>query len=468
MHGSRLVLSVAGVALAAGACAPATHLEPLPVLQSDAWSPHASDRGTLPDAPLAALLGSPELATLTQRALARNTDVTIAEARVDQARALLRGARQATLPSLSLSAGATRDRKFRDGLADIRDGFAQLDFSLDLDLFGKLRAQSNAALARSHAAELEAQATRLAVEGGVADAYVQRAALAQRLAILDHSIERAVEIERIIRVRVNEGAATKVDLGLQSIQLLNLREERSRLAQSLDQTRTALALLAGEEASLFELAPARLEDLARPDLAPPAPPILLAARPDVGAAEALIDAANGDVKAARASFFPQIGVSLSGLVGNLVDGPLAKSVTLGSSLLAPIFSRGKLESEYALASAVQVETVERYRQIILTALKEAEDARVAIDASAERAKLMTDLVAEAGTTARLANTQYIEGEQDVRYLLDAEQQLNDAEDAQVVAVQEQLAARIALYRAAGGFRGAALAQANAQSPRLAY
>jgi NodT family efflux transporter outer membrane factor (OMF) lipoprotein len=468
MQISRFALCAATAALAGGGCAPAVRLEPLPVLQSEGWSDHAADEGPVPSAPLAALLASPELGALTERALTRNADIGAAEARGGQARALLQAARQATLPGVSLSAGASRDRKFGDNLPDFRDAFAQLDFDLQLDLFGKLRAEKVAALARTHAAQLEAEAVRLAVEADVADAFVQRAALARRLAILDRSIERAVEIERIIRVRVDVGAANKVELGLQSIQLLDLREQRSRLVEALDQTRTALALLAGEEAPLFEMEPGRLEDLARPDLAPPPPAALLAARPDIGAAEALIEAANGDVHAARASFFPQIGVSLSGLLGNAIDGPLGKSVTLGSSLLAPIFSRGKLESEFAFASAVQAEAVERYRLAILSALKQAEDARGAIDRSAESARLMGEIVDQAGTTARLAHTQYVEGEEDVRYLLDAEQQLNAAQDAQVLATQEQLFARIALYRAAGGFRGAAIAQASPRAPRLAY
>ncbi|MEO6153190.1 MAG: efflux transporter outer membrane subunit [Croceibacterium sp.] len=467
MRGSRLSLCVATAALAASGCAPALRLEPLPVLASDSWSAHALDTGSVAAAPLATLLGSPELARLTDRALAYNPDIAIAAARVAQSSALLRAARQTSLPGVSLSAGASRERKVAATLPDFRDAFARLDVDLDLDLFGKLRAERTAAQARTYAAQLETDAVRLAVESDVASAFVQRAALAARVAILDSSIVRAAELERIVRVRVDEGAATKVDLGLQSIRLLNLREQQSRLAQALDQTRTALALLAGEEAPRFELAAGRLSDLQRPDLAPPAPAALLAARPDIAAAEALVAAANGDVGAARASFYPAVSVSLSGLVGNVITGPLSKAVTLGSALLAPIFSRGKLESQFAYASAVQVETVERYRQTILAALKETEDARGAIDRSAERARLVDQTVIQAQATARLANLRYIEGEEDLLSVLDAQQLQNDAEDAAVLASQEQLFARIALYRASGGARAGMLARAGG-NPRIAY
>jgi outer membrane protein TolC len=390
----------------------------------------------------------------------------MARAWVDQAAALLKTARQSALPEVSLLAGAGAERRGGVSTSDFRDAFARLDVDLDLDLFGKLAAERGAAAARTRAAELQRQAVMLAVEADVAQAYVQRAALARRLEILDGSIGRAAELERVIRIRLREGVATRVDLGLQSIQLLNLREDRSRLDQALGQTRTALALLAGEEAPLFELSPGRIDDLARPALSPPRPDRLLETRPDIAAAEVLIAAAAGDVRAARANFFPQVSIGLAG-VAELLSGSLGNSVTLGSSLLAPIFSRGRLEGEYAFATAAQVEAVERYRLAILAALTQVEDARSAIDHSAERALLLDEIVGQASTTARLANLQYLEGEEDLINVLDAQQLLNQAEDAAVLAMQEKLFARIALYRAAGGLRAGTVAQATGE-PRLAY
>jgi outer membrane protein TolC len=161
-----------------------------------------------------------------------------------------------------------------------------------------------------------------------------------------------------------------------------------------------------------------------------------------------------------------LGVSLSGLLDSALAAPLGRSLTIGSTLLAPIFSRGRLTSELEFASAAQVETVEQYRLAILRALKEAEDARSAIARSGERASLLREIVTEAGTTARLANLQYIEGEEDLLNVLDAQQLLNQAENAAVLATQEQLFARIALYRAAGGFHAGPLTQAP--NPRLAF
>lgn len=452
MHPARIVPAMTLAMLMAGGCAPTVQVDGPPPLASTSWSAPGD-----PPEPVGArfseLLGAPELVALTARALENNSDIRIGKARVEQSHALLRAARQAVLPEVSLAAGV--DRRLAKGASnplDFSNAFARLDLDLELDLFGRLSAGKHAAISRARAAELERQAIVLAVETDVAAAYVQRAALARRIAILDNNIERAVELDRIIRVRSAEGAATRVDQGLQSIRLLNLREEGSRLRQAMDQTRTALAILTGSEAPQFEVAAADMDSISIPQISPPPPPDLLAARPDVRAAEALIEAAKGDVAQARAAFFPQISFGIRSLLESAAGGPLGTSLSIGSSLLAPIFSRGRLNSEFRFASAVQVEAVERYRQAILTALAEVEDARSAGQRSAERAKLLEAIVEEARLTARLANVQYIEGDEDLQNVLDAETSLSEAEDAQAIGWQERLFAQIALYRSMGGYR----------------
>jgi|GEM_PF-2931281 len=432
-------------------CAPAVRLEtPAPVTASR-WSIPDDNSAPAP-APLAELLRAPELEALTKLALSNNSNIRIASARVAQSQALLRAARQSTLPDVALSAGAyqsigaTADRSF-----DFKNAFARLDVNLDLDVFGRLKAGKRAAYSRAYGAELERAAVTLAIEADVAAAYVQRTALARRVAILETNIERAVELDRVIRVRTAEGEATRVDQGLQAIQLLNLRDEASRLRQALDQTRTALAVLTGAEAPGFAVAPDNVDTMAIPQLSPPPPLNLLAARPDVRASEALIAAANGDVDQARAAFFPQVGVSIQGLLEGVTGSPFGKSVNVGSSLLGPIFNRGRLRSDLQFVTAVQAEVVEVYRQRVLTALAEVEDARNASERSAERAKLIGAIVEEARLTARLANVRYIEGEEDLLSVLNAQTSLSDAEDAQVIGWQEQMFAQIALYRAMGGY-----------------
>ena len=442
-------------ALACAGCAPSAHvIQPQP-LESTRWS-HAAD--DLPDsemaapANLAALLQSSDLAALTAAALKNNPDIAIASARIERSSALLGEARLAALPSLSASAGASQKLGLGGGAIDFRSAFASLHILIDIDPFGRIGGAKSAALARSRAADIQRELIQLAVETNVARVWVTRAALARRIQILDQAIGRAGELERVVHARYDAGAATRVDVGQQSIRVNNMRRDRSQLLEALDKTRTALATLCGAEAPKFEASPADIASFALPRLIPPAPGTLLAARPDVRASEALIAAANGDVRAARAAFYPSLSFSSQGLLAWATGGLLTTSVTLGASVLAPIFDRGRLNSNLRVAAADQVVAVEQYRQTVLNALTEVEDITTTIGAARDRALLIHQIVKEARLTARLARTQYIEGEEGLWTEIDAEQLLGDAESAEVLSLEERLLAQIALYQAMGGHR----------------
>jgi NodT family efflux transporter outer membrane factor (OMF) lipoprotein len=454
----RLRASISLAAFLCSGCVPHTELEVAPQIMSTTWSarsaPAAPAAAPVPTAvDLGAALHSAELSALLARAASANTDIAIAAARIRQARALLRVARGAMLPVVSASAGlsGTPTHRTATNPFDFSNAFGGIDISFDIDLFGAGRAERAAAAHRVRAAEFDRDTALLVVESEVARAYVQRSALAARLAILQANIAEAVELERIIRARFTAGDATRVDLGLQTIQVRQLQTDAQRLEQSLDHTRTALAVLIGEEAPRFALAPAPLESLRPPTIAPALPGELVTRRPDIRAAEARIDAAGGDVRQARAAFFPRLTLSASALTqAASLGGPLASTVSLGAGLLAPIFNRGRLRGNLEFAAARQVESVELYRQVLLTSLAEVEDALSAVDRSAARETLLIDVVSEARLTARLARMQYVGGEADLQRVLDAEQRLAEAEDARAVAQQERLEAAIDLYKALGG------------------
>jgi NodT family efflux transporter outer membrane factor (OMF) lipoprotein len=446
-------------ALLAAGCAPKMQLQVAPEVLSSDWSgmdgaaayASASDRSHL-----GAALGSAELSRLIDRALVQNPDVAIATARIDQARALLRIARSAMLPTVSASAGLSANRTDRPSDPfDFSNGFAGLDVSYELDLFGRGSAERRAGMERMRAAGFDRQSALLVIEAEVARAYVQRAALSDRMALLDRNIAQAAELERIIRARLNAGAANRVDLGLQTIQLRQLQTEKVRLAEALDQTRTALAVLAGEEAPRFQSAPAQLRAFTLPAFSPGSPGDLLTRRPDIRAAEARIQAAGGDVGQARAAFFPRLRLTGSGLAqAASFGGPLGSLLSMGADLLAPIFNRGALHGEFDGASARQRESVELYRRDLLSALAEVENALSSGRRSQERETLILQIVEEARLTARLARLSYIEGEADLRQVLDAESLLVQAEDARALVTQQRLEAAIDLFRATGGRAGA--------------
>jgi outer membrane protein TolC len=289
------------------------------------------------------------------------------------------------------------------------------------------------------------------VEAEVTRAFVQYSALGDRIALLDRNLEHARELERIVRIRVREGIATKVETGLQSIEVRQLEAERTRLLEAQEQTRNALAVLTGEEAPRFQLAPTSLGSLATPSFATVQPADLLVRRPDIRAAEARIGAAAGDIASARAAFLPNLRLTASALgQAATLTGPFGATLAVGASLLAPIFDGGRLKGQLAFASAVQVETVELYRAVLLRALRETEDALSAAAQSGRRHALLEQVVEDARTTARLRRLQFIEGEADLRDVLDAQRLLVQAEDARAIATQERMNAAIDLYRAMGG------------------
>lgn len=444
---------VAIVALLAGGCAPNVELRPTPELRSAQWSAANLPPAPGPQQSLGAALGDAELQALIAAALSNNTDIGAAAARVARARAELGIARAAMLPVVTASAGVSGTQTDNRGgsVFNFSEGFAGLDVSYDVDLFGEQRAGRRASRARLAAAAFDRDAVALVVETEVARAFVQHAALADRISLLDRNIEQARELERIIRVRMRHGDATRVDTGLQTIQVRELEAERLRLTEALARTRNALAVLAGEEAPVFAAPTARLAAFAVPPIAMVQPGELLVRRPDVRAAEARIAAAQGDVAQARAAFLPRLRLSASALgQAATLSGPLGATLSIGAGLLAPIFNRGRLRGRLGAAAATQAESVELYRGALLTALGEGENALAAVEHARRREALLTEIVEEARTTARLARRQYLEGEADLQRVLDAEQLLVRAEDGRAVALQERLEAAIDLYKALGG------------------
>jgi NodT family efflux transporter outer membrane factor (OMF) lipoprotein len=441
--------------LTAQACAPAVDLKHPSGVSSTKWSgvETAISGEPISRQGLGGLLQSPKLEALTARALAANADIGAARWRIAQARAQLRVARAAMLPVVTGRTGlnATKTDNRGGSAFDFSDAFAGLDLSWDADLFGGRRAERRAALSRVTASVFDRNAVALGVEAEVARGFVQHAVLSQRIALLDRNLANARELDRILHIRLREGVGTKVETGLQAIEVRQLEAERLRLLEAQAQTRNALAVLAGQEAPLFQMPEADLASLSPPALNPIQPAELLVRRPDVRAAEARIRAASGDVQAARAAFLPNLTLTASALgQAASLTGPYGATLAAGASLLAPIFNRGRLQGEFTRASAAQAETVELYRGTLLTALAEAEDALTAVRQSRAREVLLDQVVEEARTTARLTRLQFIEGEADLRFVIDAQQLLVQSEDARAISLQERLNAAIDLYRAMGG------------------
>ena len=233
------------LAVLAGGCAPNVDLATAPVVRSTEWRqpPSATPEGAVPLAASWSAFGSAELERLIARARAANPDLAVAAARITQARGQLGVARAVGRPTVAAFGGAETTRVEERGRSSFQSDSANLGLqaSWEVDLFGAARAGTRTARARLAAAGYDSDALRLLIESEVARALVAHATLQDRLELLDRSLENARELERIILVRVREGAATRVDSGLQTIEVRQIEAERSRLIEAQARTRSALA-----------------------------------------------------------------------------------------------------------------------------------------------------------------------------------------------------------------------------------
>ena len=438
-------------------CAGVPQLDVAPAVASIEWSDNVTGGADRTDVAsvddqrtdLADLLGSAALAELIARARMTSPGLLRATAQVDQARALVRVARGASLPSLSIGSSAVGSRR-AGGAFDFSGNFATIEAAYSVDFAGRADAGKRSAARRAEAARDDRAALEISLTAEIARTYVSRATLQARVDLIDQSIAQAAQLQKIIELRQREGVATSVDVGLQAIRVQQLQAERERLRQSLDQTRVALSLLVGEEAPQFRSVPADIAQFAIPTIVPPSPARLIAIRPDVRAAEARIAAAGGDITQARAAFFPQFQLSIGRGAQSVLSGGLLSTVGIAADLLAPIFNRARLKGNLDYSAARQRESVQSYREVLLTALAEVENGLSTARFAQSRAVILAAITSEARRTAALARVQYLEGEADLRHLLDAQDLLIDAQDAELVSRQERLEAAIALYRVTQG------------------
>lgn len=441
-----LLTSVAG-------CAPHANLATPYIVASDRWDGDSvTYRNTSYDRLSWSAFGSDELARLIERAQEANPDIAIASARILQARGDLRVVRAARGPTIDLSADSSTDIRNLQGQnsSSNRLGSAELDISYDLDLFGGNKASHRAAQARYRATGYDRLATKLAIEADVAATYLEIAALSDQVAVTERALANARKLERIIGLRVEEGITDPIEAGLQTAEANGIEIDMSRLLEAKALALNALSTLLGEEAPTFRLNPQSISSFNVPRFDPAQPADLLVRRPDILAAEARIAAANGDVGAARAAFFPQISLSASSFLDFTSGGLGVPGAALGANLISLIFDNGRRKGAFLRAEGEQVEAAESYRKTVLTSLSEAQNALASSLQSQRRLALLENSRGLAERTAISARRQYLEGSIGLGTLFESERNLLTVEESLIRAKQENLLAALLLFRALGG------------------
>jgi NodT family efflux transporter outer membrane factor (OMF) lipoprotein len=397
--------------------------------------------------------GSLELDQLITTARSGNYDITAAAARVLQAEAQARIAGVELLPSVDLGASAARagDTGTRNNTTNIFD--ISLGASYEVDFWGKNRANLYAAQESLKASIYDQETVALTVITGVATTYFQILSLREQIAIARFNLTNAEELLKVVESRVQNGAVPPLDLALQNAEVARQRAIIPPLEQEERIARFTLATLLGRPPQGFDLATNNLEMISYPRVAPGLPSELLIRRPDIASAEAQLSAANADITAARAAFFPSIQLTGSGgLLSTSLSALFSNGLiyNLAVSLTRPIFDAGLLVANEDLARARQNELVQRYLATIINAFADVETALGAIRSTTEQQSYLLEELEQSQIAYRLAESRYKEGAEDLTTVLVVQRTLYQSQDQNSQVRFSRLQSLISLYRSLGG------------------
>lgn len=431
-----------------------------------------ASEAVLPTVSYRDIFRDPKLQALIERALVNNRDLRIAAANIASARAQYRVQRADRLPTVVLGAdvGLSRSGGSSSGGSTGTDtgtgttsggGINQsygVDIGLsafELDLFGRVRSLSNAALQQYFATEAAARATRLSLVGEIASAYIALAADRSLLILARQTEANARRSVEITGARLRGGIAPRMDLRQAETILYRASSDIAAQIAVVAQDRNALQLLVGAPVD-DALLPASIESV-EPflrELPAGLDSRILLRRPDVVQAEFLLRSATAQIGAARAAFFPTISLTAvtglaSNALGSLFSGD-AFNFRVVPGLSLPIFDGGARRANLAFAQAQRQLFLAQYEQAIQTAFREVSDGLARRGTIGAQAAAETSLVASARDNYVLTNARYRGGIDTFLNSLDAQRTLYAAEQSLVTARRARAENLAVLYRVLGG------------------
>jgi len=451
---ARLALLTLSAGLVACASAPPT--PETPQLGLDAAARFAAAAPDAPEPQAADLrwwqrFDDPAMAQWVERALAHSPDIAIARERAVQARALLRSASGQRAPQVS-GALTLQARSRRDADTQALDPTAAIDLEWDADLWGGLRQAERSAAAAVLRSDHLAQAARLSTAALTARAYLAwREALLDERLLADAAALQA-EVLRVVRVRVRAGLSPQLDLDRAEAEAASLSADAATAGVRVRQSGAALQVLAGERPGALDGGDApRLPALSGAQ--PVARPLdLLRLRPDLRAAEQALAVAAAELGVAEADLYPRLRLpgsialtssALSGGVLNIV------TATIAAVLDATLFDGGQRRAGVAVAESQLRESVEVYRQTLLQALQQTEDALTAAEGARQRGQALVRASTAAESAVGQARVLYDNGLTGFLDVLDAQRSALDVRRRLLVAQADGSRGSIATFEAMG-------------------
>jgi multidrug efflux system outer membrane protein len=464
IQGRGLIVAALAAAIAGCALGPA-YERPASELPA-AWQGGPANGLSAPGERWWTLYSDAALDRLVEEALTHNQDLALAVARVDEARALARVADSLQWPSVDATFSRDRSRRsevtsmpFPPGTPVESNNYrAQLNVAYEVDLWGRLQSESNAARANLLATEAARETVRISLATEVVRGYYNLISLDAQIAATERALKLRSDGLELQRVRAKAGLINDLSLRQLEAEVAAAQSQLPALAANRTAQELALGVLAGRSPrAITEGSVTRPTEQGAPQ--PPVVPAglpsdLLLRRPDIVQAEQQLIAANARIAEARAALFPRILLtgflgSESAALGNLFSGP-ATIWTLAFGLAQPIFQGGRLFAEVEAVKAREKQAIALYQKTLQEAFREVRQglstqlrAREVYDSETNRAAALTEAL-------RLARIRYQQGLLSQLEIIDAERNLLQAELNQADALRAQRAAVADVVKALGG------------------
>lgn len=405
--------------------------------------------------------GDPALNQLVEEALRGNLDVRQAAARVERFLGALRTTRSQFFPQIGYGADASRNRSSTVGQVPLLPGMdanyslyqASLNADWQIDLFGRVRRQSEQAQAAVYASEQGRRGVILSLVATTASAYINLRALDRQLQIAQDTAGNYGETQRLFALRLKGGVISDVEMS-------QIESQYEAALAAIPALETSIAAQENQISILLARHPGpiargkTLDELAAPAIPAGLPAELLERRPDILQAEQNVVAANAGIGAAKALYFPSFSItgafgSVSTAFSDFLTGP-SKAWSAALGVAGPLFTFGAIEGQVRSAEAAKEEALLLYQQTILNALQETNSALVGTQKTREQAEAQARRVRALRNYARLSRARFDNGAASYVEVLVAENDLFTAELNAVSAQADRLTQIVNVYKAMGG------------------
>ncbi|WPO45674.1 efflux transporter outer membrane subunit [Pseudomonas sp. S1Bt23] len=406
-----------------------------------------------------------QLSALSRRVLTDNLDLQLATSRLEQSRAARQVVTAERYPTSSASGGYARKRNSGEGLNDPSGHEGKSAFNLwdagfsaswELDFWGRVRRETEAADATLEVAENDRRGVLLAVLAETAQDYIQLRGVQSTRAVTEQNLDVARHSLKLSQLRLADGVATDLDVAEAAAQVATIESQLPALQQRQAQLINALSLLMGEppQALHAQLAADAPVPQTPRQVAIGLPSQLAERRPDIRQAEARLHAATASIGVAQGDFYPRI--TLSGNFGSqamqLSDFGSwgSRQFGIGPQFSLPLFDGGRLRGMLHLREAQQQEAAVAYQQTVLRAWHEIDDQLTRYNSSQLRRDSLAEAVRQNQIALRTAQQQYVEGVVDFVNVLTVQGALLATQEQLVESSTGVSLAMVGLYKALGG------------------